>query len=97
MALHLDTLLEGSPAYGVLDAKDGVVLFRRPGKEKVFEQVVAEVIENADERVTVIPLENDRKECDRLFIAPLEELWITWIMKEMALKPTYAAMLRGLA
>ena len=73
MALHLDTLLEGSPAYGVLDAKDGVVLFRRPGKEKVFEQVVAEVIENADERVTVIPLENDRKECDRLFIAPLEE------------------------
>lgn len=30
-------------------------------------------------------------------IAPLEELWITWIMKEMALKPTYAAMLRGLA
>lgn len=73
MALHIDTLLEGSPAYGVLDAKDGVVLFRRPGKEKVFEQVVAEVIENADERVTVIPLENDRKECDRLFIAPLEE------------------------
>lgn len=30
-------------------------------------------------------------------IAPLEELWITWIMKEMALKPTYTAMLRGLA
>jgi sulfide:quinone oxidoreductase len=30
-------------------------------------------------------------------IAPLEELWVTWVMKEMALKPTYAAMLRGLA
>ncbi|KAF0123789.1 MAG: hypothetical protein FD152_3239 [Xanthobacteraceae bacterium] len=30
-------------------------------------------------------------------IAPLEELWITWIMKEVALKPTYTAMLRGLA
>ena len=73
MALHLDTLLEGSPAYGVLDAKDGVVLFRRPGKEKVFERVVAEVIENADDRVTVIPLANERNECDRLFIAPLEE------------------------
>jgi sulfide:quinone oxidoreductase len=28
-------------------------------------------------------------------IAPLEELWITWIMKEVALKPTYLAMLRG--
>jgi hypothetical protein len=62
MALHLDTLLEGSPAYGVLDAK-----------EKVFERVVAEVIENADDRVTVIPLANERNECDRLFIAPLEE------------------------
>jgi sulfide:quinone oxidoreductase len=30
-------------------------------------------------------------------IAPLEELWITWLMKEIALKPTYLAMLRGLA
>lgn len=28
-------------------------------------------------------------------IAPLEELWITWLMKEVALKPTYLAMLRG--
>lgn len=28
-------------------------------------------------------------------IAPLEELWITWVMKTMALKPTYLAMLRG--
>lgn len=30
-------------------------------------------------------------------IAPLEELWVTWVMKEVALKPTYTAMLRGLA
>jgi sulfide:quinone oxidoreductase len=30
-------------------------------------------------------------------IAPLEELWITWLMKEIALKPTYNAMLRGRA
>jgi sulfide:quinone oxidoreductase len=30
-------------------------------------------------------------------IAPLEELWISWIMKEVALKPTYLAMLRGMA
>ncbi|PID36266.1 MAG: pyridine nucleotide-disulfide oxidoreductase [Rhodobacterales bacterium] len=28
-------------------------------------------------------------------IAPLEELWITWLMKEVALKATYNAMLRG--
>ena len=31
------------------------------------------------------------------FIAPLEELWISWLMKEIALKPTYNAMLRGRA
>ncbi|WP_246523285.1 NAD(P)/FAD-dependent oxidoreductase [Neoroseomonas eburnea] len=30
-------------------------------------------------------------------IAPLEELWITWIMKEVALKPTYLAMIQGRA
>ncbi|SMX48862.1 NAD(P)/FAD-dependent oxidoreductase [Maliponia aquimaris] len=30
-------------------------------------------------------------------IAPLEELWITWLMKEIALKATYNAMLRGRA
>lgn len=73
MALHLDSLLEGSPAYGVLDAKDGVVLYRRPGKEKMFEKVVAEVMEEADDGLTVIPIENERNECDRVFIAPLDE------------------------
>ncbi len=30
-------------------------------------------------------------------IAPLEELWISWLMKEIALKATYNAMLRGRA
>ncbi|HRJ70158.1 MAG TPA: FAD/NAD(P)-binding oxidoreductase, partial [Beijerinckiaceae bacterium] len=30
-------------------------------------------------------------------IAPLEELWISWVMKKVALKPTYIAMLRGQA
>jgi sulfide:quinone oxidoreductase len=30
-------------------------------------------------------------------IAPLEELWISWLMKEVALKSTYNAMLRGKA
>ncbi len=28
-------------------------------------------------------------------IAPLEELWISWVMKTIALKPTYVSMLRG--
>jgi sulfide:quinone oxidoreductase len=30
-------------------------------------------------------------------IAPLEELWVTWLMKEVALKATYLAMVRGRA
>lgn len=30
-------------------------------------------------------------------IAPLEELWTSWVMKTMALKPTYISMLRGRA
>ena len=30
-------------------------------------------------------------------IAPLEELWVSWVMKTMALKPTYVSMLRGAA
>jgi sulfide:quinone oxidoreductase len=30
-------------------------------------------------------------------ISPLEELWISWLMKVVALKPTYNAMLRGKA
>ncbi|MGQ9367434.1 NAD(P)/FAD-dependent oxidoreductase [Azospirillum sp. ST 5-10] len=30
-------------------------------------------------------------------IAPLEELWVTWVMKTIALKPTYLSMLRGQA
>lgn len=29
------------------------------------------------------------------FIAPLEELWVSWVMKTVALKPTYISMLRG--
>lgn len=28
-------------------------------------------------------------------VAPLEELWVTWVMKTIALKPTYVAMLKG--
>ena len=30
-------------------------------------------------------------------IAPLEELWVSWLIKEVALKPTYYAMVRGRA
>lgn len=30
-------------------------------------------------------------------IAPLEELWVSWVVKTMGLKPTYISMLRGRA
>lgn len=73
MALDLDILLEGSPAYGVLDARDGVVLFRRPGHEREFGRIAAEAVLSAGEEYEAIPLTNEKAECDRLFIAPLAE------------------------
>lgn len=73
MTLSLDTLLEGSPSYGVLDAKDGVVLYRREGHEKAFDAIAAEAIESAGDEFAVIPISNDAERYDRLFIAPLSE------------------------
>ena len=73
MAHDLDTLLEGAPAYGVLDAKDGVVLFRRPGHEDEFDRIAAEALERAGDDYEAIPLANEEQECDRVFIAPLSE------------------------
>lgn len=72
MTLNLDTLLEGAPAYGVLDARDGVVLFRRTGHEAAFDALAAEAIQAAGRDFDVIPLRNDKAECDRLFVIPLE-------------------------
>ncbi len=73
MTLHLDTLLEGSPSYGVLDARDGVVLFRREGHEAEFSAIATEAIEAAGDDYVVIPLTGDDQQCDRLFIAPVDE------------------------
>lgn len=73
MTLHLDTLLEGAPAYGVLDAKDGVVLFRRTGHEAEFDALAAEALEAAGDEFDVIPLKNAEAQCDRLFVIPLME------------------------
>ncbi|GEM_PF-625544 len=72
MSARLEDLLEGGPAYGVLDAKDGVVLFRRPGFERAFEAVAAEAVEAAGGAFEVIPL-TEGEDCDRLFIGPLYE------------------------
>ena len=73
MALDLDTLLEGSPAYGVFDATDGVVLFRRPGHEDAFDRLAEETLRASGEAFEVIPLKDEADRCDRLFIAPLDE------------------------
>ena len=41
--------------------------------------------------------ENNLVESFPGMIAPLEELWVSWVVKTMALKPTYISMLRGRA
>jgi len=73
MALDLDTLLEGSPVYGVIDAKDGVVLFRRSGHQAAFDALAAEVLDAAGSEFEVIALRDDTEHCDRLFVAPVQE------------------------
>lgn len=73
MTLSLNTLLEGSPSYGVLDAKDGVVLYGRQGHEAAFDVFAAAAIEAAGVEFSVIPLEDNAHRCDRLFIVALEE------------------------
>ncbi len=73
MALDLQTLLEGSPAYGVLDARDGVVLFGRPGHEAAFEALAAEVLDASGDDFEVILLTDAAERCDRLFVAPVAE------------------------
>jgi hypothetical protein len=71
MSARLDGLLEGGPAYGALDARDGVVLFRRPGYERDL-AVTTEAVEATGDDFEVIPLAEE-EDCDRLFIWPLRE------------------------
>lgn len=73
MALDLETLLEGSPAYGVVDARDGVVLFGRPGHEAAFEAFAARVLDASGDDFEVILLTDAAERCDRLFVAPTGE------------------------
>lgn len=72
MTMDIDTLLEGGPAYGVIDAKDGFLLYGREGHEAAFRTLAAEVEARAD-GFEVIPLLGEDDCCDRLFIAPLTE------------------------
>ena len=73
MTQHIQSLLEGGPAYGVLDAKDGVLLYSRSGHEREFDALAVEAVEAAGDEFEVIALKNGDAKCDRLFIAPLRE------------------------
>lgn len=73
MALDLESLLEGSPAYGVVDARDGVVLFRRPGHEVAFDTLAEQVRAACGDDFEVILLSDEAERCDRLFVGPLGE------------------------
>jgi hypothetical protein len=72
MAMDIDALLEGGPSYGVVDAKDGFLLFGREGHEAEFRALTAEVEAFAD-GYEVIALETPDDGPDRLFLAPLTE------------------------
>ena len=74
MALDLETLFEGSPAHGVVDARDGVVLFARPGHEAAFEALAAQVLDASGDDFEVILLTDAAERCDRLFVAPASEV-----------------------
>lgn len=69
MTQPLHDILEGGPAYGVVDAKDGYLLFGREGHEAEFRAVVEQVQAAADD-VEVIPLDTPDGVPDRVFIAP---------------------------
>ena len=73
MTVDLETLLEGSPGYGVIDARYGVVLFRRPGHEVEFDALAAEVLDASGDDFEVILLTDAAERCDRLFLAPVGE------------------------
>ncbi len=73
MALNLETLLEGAPAYGVVDARDGVLLYGRPGHEAAFDTFAAQVLDASGDDFEVILLTDAAERCDRLFVAPTGE------------------------
>ncbi|HZV85311.1 MAG TPA: hypothetical protein VFF48_10040 [Brevundimonas sp.] len=73
MAVDFETLAEGAPAYGVVDTRDGVLLYAREGHEAAFHALAAEVLEAAGDQFEAIPLGDDGSRCDRLFLAPLHE------------------------
>ena len=78
---HLIAALQGQEGSAVYDGYTSCPLITRVGRAMLVE----------------FDYHNNLKPSFPGIIAPLEELWISWLMKEVALKATYNAMLRGKA
>jgi sulfide:quinone oxidoreductase len=78
---HLVADISGKPSGEVYNGYTSCPLITRLGQAMLIE------FDYKDNLITSFPG----------VIAPLEELWISWVMKTMALKPTYISMLRGRA
>lgn len=78
---HLLADISGKPSTEVYNGYTSCPLITRLGQAMLIE------FDYKDNLITSFPG----------VIAPLEELWISWVMKTMALKPTYISMLRGRA
>ena len=72
-ALNFESLPEGAPAYGVMDAWDGVLLFGRPGHGAAFAALAAQELNASGDDFAVILLTDAAERCDRLFVAPASE------------------------
>lgn len=78
---HLVAAIEGKEGTGYYDGYTSCPLITRVGRAMLVE----------------FDYHNNLTPSFPGVIAPLEELWISWLMKEVALKATYNAMLRGRA
>lgn len=78
---HLMGDITGKPSHDTFNGYTSCPLITRLGQAMLIE------FDYQDNLITSFPG----------VIAPLEELWISWVMKTMALKPTYISMLRGRA
>ena len=78
---HLVAQLDGKAGTAVYDGYTSCPLITRIGRAMLVE----------------FDYNNNLRPSFPGIIAPLEELWVSWVMKELALKPTYISMLRGRA
>jgi len=88
---------------GVTVRQEHVLEAIDPGRRIATFQTPAGPVEQRYDFINVVPPMRAPRVVNNLVmsfpgvIAPLEELWISWVMKTIALKPTYVAMLRGRA